>query len=138
MISKETEMVGRIVDAKLSAVSGKNKDVFAAKSPEMIACEKKLEEATASHSDLKQKLILSTFRGLCQEFKDTYGTLPTRALMCYHDIYDLCKAYNAESVEKELTRASQYSSASKIEIDGISIKQGCDQGYGQIRFYQFE
>lgn len=138
MISKETEMVGRIVDAKLSAVSGKNKDVFASKSPEVIACEKKLDEMILAHTELKQKMILSTFRGLCQEFKDTYGTFPTRALMSYHDIYDLCRAFNAEAEAKDITRPHQYSSNSVICIDGITIKQGCDQNAGEIRFYQFE
>lgn len=138
MSAFENELVGRIVDARLRAVSGKNKDVFAAKSPEMIACEKKLAEVSQAHTDLKQTLILSVFRGLCQEFKDTYGTYPTRALMCYIDIYDLCRAYNAEADEKKLSRPHQYSSGTNICIDGITIKQGCDTGHGEVKFYQFE
>lgn len=134
----ENEQVGRIVDTKLSAQSGKNKDVFAPKSPEIIILQEKLNQAEVEHVELRESLILSTFRSLCEEYKKAYGSYPTRALLNYRDVSSICRAYNEESRKKDLNRGYLSSSAEKIEVDGITIKQGCDQEPGQVRFYQFE
>ena len=140
MLETKSEKVGRIVDGKLTCTIKGHSDLFEAKDRKVKAAEAALNTARLTQWATQKKHILSVFRQTCNEFCQTYGDMPTLILMNYHDINILFEAYNDERRELEIDRPNVYSTGDDNErvVDGIKVKQGCDQMQGQIRIYSFE
>jgi hypothetical protein len=144
MIDKSSEKVGRIVDAKLCAVSGGHKNVIGDDSSTVKRLEKQLEEARTAQTNARRNLILPAFREEMDQFNSVYGAKPTQVLMNCFDLGYITDAYNAEM--QELTKkdgitrkwVSEYGEDEDRKIDGIKVKKGCDQKRGEIRVYSFE
>lgn len=138
MLDTSTEIVGRIVDGKFVMKVGKNPNIFSDKSPKVILLEKELEEAQTEHIAAMKGLVLVAFRNEVRDFTEKYEEPPTRCLMNYRDIHTLVDAYNEERSVNDIPRDRVSYLDSTIVIDGITIKNGCDQNPGEYRFYSFE
>lgn len=141
MLDTETERVGRFVDGKLEVEF--IEDAFSDDNDEIKRLEKELDDARTKLREFQERHILGAFREAVREFAEKYDGRPTLVLMGYRDVNMLCEAYNeeirklqkADGITREM--ASSYDDNNR-KVDGIRIKKGCDQDYGQIRMYSFE
>lgn len=140
MIKRETSKNGHIVEGQFVVTIGEHENIFEGDSPDIQRLEKMLDESRDALNESKKKHILGAFRTEVEEYDAIYGSKPTLALMNYYDMGILCDAYNDERRELELDRNRIYThtDADKRTIDGVKIKQGCDQEPSFVRFYQFE
>lgn len=144
MIDKTSEKVGRIVDAKLCVKIGNHKDVLGDDSPTIKRLEKQLEEERVAQKNARMAHILPAFREEMKSFESVYGAKPTQVLMNCFDLGYVVDAYNAEMMELSRTDGitrkwvSEYGEDDDRKIDGIKVKNGCDQKRGEIRLYSFE
>jgi len=129
-----TEMVSRSVDAVLVARVGKDENIFKG-CKKINTLKENLQQAEKKLREQQQAHILEAFRENIAAFLLKYGEMPTRILMNYSDISHLCDAYNDERVEQNIDRERVSSYGEKIYIDGIHVKQGCDQEPGDIRIF---
>jgi len=138
MIDKESTKIGRIVDGKLCARIPGNKNVFG-DSVEIARLDKKIQQVRDELTESRKQAILPTFRKAVSEFIELYGEKPTMILMNYADLGYLIESYNDENTKLQngVKYVSRYDDEPKI-VDGIKVKQGCEQKNGQIRLYQFE
>jgi len=136
MLQTEIAKVCRIIDGKLSCKAGRT-DIFAEKSVKVETLERKVRAAESEFEEAQIKHILTTFRIAVNDFFLATGAHPTLCLMNYRDVRLLCEAYNRDAVELNVERPtlSHYSDDAKRIVDGVKIKQGCDQKPGEIRFY---
>jgi len=140
MLDKTTERkVGRIIDGQLVAKVGTVKNIFV-DSEEVKKLEEEVSAARKRVDETRKKHILPTFRGLVAEFEKTYKSTPSLVLMNYGDTCSICEAYNEEgqTVKDGRKYVSQYGADKERIIDGIKIKQGCDNKPSEVRIYQFE
>jgi hypothetical protein len=140
MIKRETSRNGHIVDGQFVVTIGEHENIFEGNSPEIKWSEKVLDELREALNESKKKHILAAFREEIGEYEEVYGSKPTLALLNYYDMGILCDAYNDERKELQLDRNHVYthSDEDKRRIDGVKVKQGCDQEPSFVRFYQFE
>jgi hypothetical protein len=138
MIDKESTKIGRIVDGKLCAKIAGNKNVFS-ESVEIPKLEEKIQHLRDALNSSRKSVILPTFRKVVTEFIKLYGEKPTMVLMNYADLGYLIESYNEDNsrLANGIPYVSRYDDNAKI-VDGIKVKQGCDQKIGEIRIYQFE
>lgn len=139
MLNTSTEKVGRIVDGRFLCKVKGYPDLFAYDQPSLQKIEKARAEEDLRIQTLRQECILQTFRESVAEYVKVYGKAPTTILMGYSDMDTLLSAYNEEqSAKTGYVRISSYSPEEKRLVDGIRIKQGCDQSHGEFRMYEFE
>jgi len=135
----------RIDDGKLNCAVKGNRDLFADTSKntekKITTLERKIEAERDLLDKVRRDNILWVFREEVKAFKDVSGNNPSLCLLNYRDVRLLCEAFNGETREKGIERASlsRYDDGDATRfIDQTRIKQGCDQRPGEFRFYSSE
>jgi hypothetical protein len=128
-----------IANGTFEMVDGSNPNVFG-NSPDIENMVKAVEEAKSSLTKLRKKYILAVFRDAVNEFENTHGRKPSMFLLSYTDMNNLLDAYNKEGEAAQDGRkyVSTYGEDADRLIDGIRVKQGCDQELGEYRIYSHE
>lgn len=119
--------------------------------PIVVKARERYEQAKEKQHDIRVEQILPTFRAEVIAFIAKFGSKPTLCLMNYRDVDLIVDAFNAEQeaiyaenvkVGIEVTKPLELSTSNyaneKRFVDGIKVKQGCDQEVGVIRFYSAE
>ena len=138
MIDKTTQKTAVIIDGKLTCnVSRMYKDIYSDETPKhIVTLEEKLDAAKDVFAQVRKDNILQTLRDEIANFTAITGLKPTLCLMNYRDVDFVCEAYNDECSDAHFSTSSYFDD--RRIIDGVKIKQGCDQKPGDIRFYSAE
>jgi hypothetical protein len=136
---KKDSKVTIIANGTFEMVHGNNPNVFA-DSQDIKNMEKQVEEAKVALTKLRKKYILPVFREAVNEFENSHGRKPSMFLLSYTDMNNLLDAYNKEGEAAQDGRkyVSTYGEDADRLIDGIRVKQGCDQELGEYRIYSHE